>query len=142
MKSRLPRLAAALVAVAAAAGCSDENPVTAIATPPTPLVPAAVSDIQTAIHDARVRVLPVLAAGDRPARIALLLDDLAAGFAARDPQALQRAVSQGDVVLNALAARDEALSIGAELDAIRFIVDHARLEIEGLVMEENGRALQ
>jgi hypothetical protein len=123
-------LALALLIAAAPIGCADDNPSAPALTNSAPNGPnAKATNFHAALEDIRTRVLPTFAADAEPERILSILNDLETSLGSRDPQALRKAVTRSDKLLEDLQNNgDQALA--ADLAAIALIVEHARMQLE------------
>jgi hypothetical protein len=118
---------AALIALA----CADAVPTESRPDPLSlrfALNAAAAKSFDVAIDDVRDRILPALSSADAATALAPILDDLTSSINTRDAYALRSAVARGDQFLAHLR-RDDATTaaIGMELDAVRLILEDARL---------------
>jgi hypothetical protein len=116
-------LAAALAASTALA-CGEATP-TESAPAPVALSADAVSGLQTALDDARLRVIPGLERSSSRDALGQLMEALAAAVRGRDRGAVYVAATRADEALAALEQED--VPDAPELGALHLVVTDARL---------------
>jgi hypothetical protein len=113
------------------AGCSDALPTESRreqAAEVFVLSETAAKSFAAALADVHDRVLPALTAVDAPPSLVPMLDDLTASILTRDARTLRLTIDRINIALAGFQPTDEAAAgVASELDAIRLILEQARL---------------
>jgi hypothetical protein len=117
------------------AGCSDALPTESRreqAAQVFTLSESAAKSFAAALADVHDRVLPTLTAVDAPTSLTPMLDDLSASIHTRDARALRLSIDRINIALADFQPTDEAAAgVASELDAIRLVLEQARLLADG-----------
>ena len=133
MRLRFDATAALILALTTvgSAGCSDALPTESRkeqAPEVLTLSETAAKSFAAALNDVHDRILPALTAVDAPPSLAPMLDDLTASIHTRDARALRLTIDRINVALAGFQTTDAAAAgVASDVDAIRLILEHARL---------------